>query len=108
MYKSDKNIDKKIRERFHSELSPAPQNSWFVRKVINRLPERSVSGRGAIWVWIFYALGAFAMILGWVYAIVDTIANGLTITSIIFAVALPVTTFLAIAIIAFPAIKRSL
>ena len=101
-------IDSRLRQRFQSELEHAPENPWFIRKVMNRLPERPAGRRAAALVRALYALGVAALIFGWGYAVNETLQHGLTLTSIILAVTLPVTTLIGVAVVAIPAIRRSL
>lgn len=101
-------LDRDIREMFHKELPEAPGNPWFVKKILNRLPEPMAWTPMSVCVNLCYILGALAMVSGWIYAVTDTINNGLTSTSLMLAIALPVTTLVGIGLVAIPAIKRSL
>ena len=101
-------FDREIREMFHKELPKAPENPWFVKKILNRLPEPMAWTPMSVCVTLFYILGALAMVSGWIYAVTDTINNGLTSTTLMLAIALPVTTLVGIGLVTIPAIKRSL
>ena len=101
-------LDREIREMFHKELPEAPENPWFVKKILNRLPEPMAWTPMSVCVNLFYILGALAMVSGWIYAVTDTINNGLSSTTLMLAIALPVTTLVGIGLVAIPAIKRSL
>lgn len=101
-------LDRNLREMFHKELPQAPENPWFVKKVLNRLPEPVAWNPMTVFVYLCYVLGAVAMVAGWIYAVADTIHNGFTSTTLMMAIALPVTTLVGIGLIAVPAIKRSL
>ncbi|WP_289159745.1 hypothetical protein [uncultured Muribaculum sp.] len=62
--------DEQLKELFKESLPQAPGNPWFVKKVMNRLPEKRSTG---IYSWIEYAayiaaillLGAFAAYHGY-------------------------------------------
>lgn len=38
------NVDKRLQQILKEEMPPAPQNPWFTRKVLNRLPPRHRPG----------------------------------------------------------------
>lgn len=59
--------DEQLKDLFNKSLLQAPENPWFVKKVMNRLPDEKL-GRGESVSWIEYisyivaiaALGVFA------------------------------------------------
>lgn len=54
-----KNDDKILRDLFKENLIQAPKNPWFVKKVMNRLPEKRPVG---MYSWIEYL--AYALSIG--------------------------------------------
>lgn len=60
----------RLRELFKTNLPEAPRSPWFTRKVLNRLPERSVSR----YRWIenaAYIVAAILLTIFWIVAIVS-------------------------------------
>lgn len=53
--------DKKFREYLNAEKKEAPANPWFVRKVLNRLPERENP-----YQWIIRAVSIIAIIVSFI------------------------------------------
>ena len=90
------------------ELPQAPADEWFTRKVMNRLPEKRNGNRTSMPEKICYILGILTLIATWIYAIIFTGNNGLTQSSLVMAVTLPVVTLFCITIFALPAIRRNL
>lgn len=54
--------DRLIAERLRSSLPETPENPWFTRRVMNRLPEKSRHAGMSLWQWVFYLLGAVAFV----------------------------------------------
>ena len=74
----NKTIDKRLRETFDAKLPQAPNNPWFTRKVINRLPYKR-KNRAAIIEYAGFALAAIALIAFWITSI-STLLNSTFIT----------------------------
>lgn len=68
----DKN-DIYFKELFREELPQAPRNPWFVKKVLNRLPDKSP--KAYTWVeYLSYILSAAGLVAAWLMLLhkVDT------------------------------------
>lgn len=97
--KKDTLEDIKLRALLNNKLPQAPQNDWFVKKVMNRLPEKRRNSVSIIEI-IGYAT-AILVILGIEIGIGCGIATTgtITITDIVWLIALNATLFtIAIAI----------
>lgn len=59
----DKN-DIYLKELFRKELPQAPRNPWFVKKVLNRLPDKSP--KAYTWVeYLSYLLSVIGLVVAW-------------------------------------------
>ncbi len=56
--------DARLKELFKKELPQAPRNPWFVRKVINRLPEKETPTGSRIES-MSYLIAVIALIAAW-------------------------------------------
>lgn len=56
--------DARLKELFKKELPQAPRNPWFVRKVINRLPEKETPTGSSIES-MSYLIAVIALIAAW-------------------------------------------
>lgn len=101
-------IDDKLKRLVESELPKAPDDEWFVRRTMNRLPCKVHSPGMGIMQKMCYALGCVLALAGWVVALSYTMQHGLTLNAIIMAVAIPSITMFCICAMAMPAIKRAL
>lgn len=56
--------DNKLRKILQSDLPEAPDNQWFTKRVVNRLPERNRWATATVGQWICYALSSIALLAG--------------------------------------------
>lgn len=102
-----KNIDDtELKQLFKKELPQAPENPWFTRKVMNRLPEKEFK----VFSWIeylSYAIAIVGLVIYWAIFCRDLKeAATITMQDIISYTALTVTGFfIAISFVA-PKVKR--
>lgn len=105
--KKDIPEDIKLRELFNNKLPHAPQNDWFVKKVMNRLPEKR---RGAISIIeiIGYAT-AILVIFGIEIGIGCSIATTgtITLTDIVWLIALNSTLITVVIAIITPHLRHN-
>lgn len=101
-------LDAQIKAMLESGLPDAPDNEWFLPKVMHRLPEKRGRLRASLPEKICYAVGVILLIASWVYAITFTNANGVSQTTFLMAAILPVVTFFCIGIFTLPVIRRVL
>ncbi len=82
----DEITDKQLKELLKKELPQAPENPWFVCKVINRLPERR-SALGNIIEYAGFALAAILLACFWLrlFNQIDT-ANAITFNDLIYCI----------------------
>ena len=74
----NKSIDNQLRKAFAEQLPQAPNNPWFTRKVMNRLPEKHRNW-GNIIEFSGFAIAAIVLGVFW-YAIIGATLNSTTIT----------------------------
>lgn len=100
--------DLKIRQLLDKKLSQAPQNEWFVKKVINRLPEKRRSSISIIEI-LGYTI-ATLVILGIEIDIVCDISNvgAITLNNIVWLSSLNITLIAIVASIFAPLFRNSL
>lgn len=67
--------DDRLKELFKKELPQAPRNPWFVRKVINRLPEKEAPACSRI-EYICYAVAAVCLAAAWCHLTLSIRAAG--------------------------------
>lgn len=99
--------DLKIRQLLDKKLSQAPQNEWFVKKVINRLPEKQRSAVSIIEI-IGYAIAIIA-ILGIECSIIYEITTTATLTlkNLVWLIALNIVFFAIVFAIISPQFRNS-
>lgn len=66
--------EQKLRQAFH-ELPGAPENPWFHRKVMNRLPEKRISQYTPV-EYLAYLLAVIGIGFGWWYYGSSVIESG--------------------------------
>lgn len=102
------NIDDiKFRELLDKNLPQAPQNEWFIKKTMNRLPEKRQNSISIIEI-VGYAIAILAIIgieCGIVYKF--TITGTLTLNDLIWLVSLNVGLFAIIFAIFAPQFRNS-
>lgn len=75
--------DERIRMLIRDGLPPAPRNPWFVRKVLNKLPDRTP--RNYTWIdWLSYTI-SIGVLLGMWYLYSGSVGSGvLTLFDVVF------------------------
>ncbi len=104
----DKFTDEYIRELMHANADSAPVNPWFVRKVMNRLPDKPFGRKKSAAEIICYILGIIALIGAWAYSVNITVTDGLTVYTIATSGILTFLTLFCIGVFALPVVKRGL
>lgn len=107
MKSSDDNIDKSIRQLFHEELPRERRDEWFVKKVMNRLPNRRkpTFSRPEL---ISFVLSALMLLSGWIWLWRKfNLEDALTYSSLAMAGALIVMTFGLLGLIVVPILQRN-
>lgn len=74
----NKSIDNHLRKAFAKQLPQAPNNPWFTRKVLNRLPNKRKNW-AAIIEYAGFALAAISLIAFWA-ATISAVLNCTFIT----------------------------
>lgn len=106
--KTDRRTDDRLRELMHVNADTAPENPWFVRKVMNRLPDKHVVRKKSAAEICCYLLGVLALIGAWTYSVKSTITEGLTVSTLVTSAILTCLTLFCISVFAIPAVKRGL
>lgn len=99
-------IDRRLKKIFADELPKAPSNGWFVRMVMNRLPESARQKSPSIWQKLCYLTGILMLIGSWGASLIYTMNHGLSANALIMAATIPAITILCIGILWAPAIRR--
>lgn len=101
----NKMLDKKFAELFNNSAA-APDNPWFVRKVMNRLPEK----QSRQYVWIEYAVYVIALFAvgaaWWIYVDKVMTTGGITVYDMLVFATLSVLSILVPASFVEPMVKR--
>lgn len=100
--------DIKIRQLLDKKMPQAPENEWFVKKVINRLPEKHRSSISIIEI-LGYIV-AILVILGIEIGIVCDISNeeAITLNNIVWLTTLNITLISIVASIFAPLFRNCL
>lgn len=102
-----KNIDdSRLKELFKKELPQAPENPWFTRKVMNRLPEKEP--KVFSWVeYLSYVIAIVGLVVYWAVFCRDLKeATTITMQDIISYLALTVAGFFILISFVMPKIKQ--
>ena len=100
--------DIKLRDILRNELPQAPQNDWFVKKVMNRLPEKRRGSISIIEI-IGYATAIFIILgieIGIGYNIATT--GSITLSNIVWLMALNITLITVVIAIFTPHFRRNI
>ncbi len=103
--KRDK-LDETLGRLLKEQVSEAPQNEWFVRKVMNRLPEKrqSVFSKAEIFS---FAIVSVILIAFWGIQVVRlTTSDVITVTDLVGVFALFLCSVSFLCYIAYPVLKR--
>ncbi|MDE7153836.1 MAG: hypothetical protein K2O00_05270 [Muribaculaceae bacterium] len=103
----ENDLDRQLRETIKKELPEARRDEWFVRKTMNRLPDKQVP-LFSRWERLAYLMSALILIVMWVFAGVDIINNPvLTVSSLLKPAVLSLMSLSLMAAVAVPYMKRS-
>ncbi len=105
---SDHVLDKRLKKILATELPQAPENKWFLRKVMNRLPNKKQTGRLGTAQKACYLTATLLLVGGWCASLFYTLKYGLTANTLIMAAIIPAIAIMCIGIMGIPAIKRAL
>jgi len=100
--------DRKLKEILDTSLPEAPENGWFTRRVMNRLPEKKRNAPMSIAEKCCYLMGWAGFVGAWIFSVIYTLNNGLSMTTFILAAILPVITLVCVGTLVFPAIRKAL
>lgn len=100
--------DTHLRQMFRDELPQAPGSPWFVRKVMNRLPEKRVGSRMALPEIVCYTLAVLGLACAWGYAFTTALTQDVTPWLLTLSGVLTLLTLFVIGIFAFPYLRRAL
>ena len=106
--KTTKDTDNDIRMLMRKQLPEAPGNTWFVRKLMNRLPDKPARRRKSPAEIMCYILGVIGVFAAWGYSLHTALAQGLTIQTVAVSAILLLLTLFCIGMFAVPALRRSL
>ena len=101
------NLDKRISDMLKHDLPDAERNPWFVRRVMNRLPEKHLWHRMTIVETICYAVAILGLVAAWAYAIRQTIEGGLTTQIMILSGLLTLLSLFVIGFFALPSLRKA-
>lgn len=99
--------DERISALLKERLPQAPRSPWFVRKVMNRLPDKArplLSLPEAA----CYATALLGLAGAWGYAVNMAMTQGMTMTVITLSGILTLLTLFVIGIFTFPMVRRAL
>lgn len=100
--------DRQLRELMHANAPEAPQNPWFVRKVMNRLPDKPATRKRSVAEILCYVIGVLGLLVAWTYSIHSTATNGLTVSTLVMSGVLTLLTLFCIGVFAFPMVRKAL
>lgn len=101
------NIDSQLRELMKRELPRERRDPWFVRKTMNRLPQKPAP-LFSRFERIAYAISGVILAVLWCLSAVEIITNPvLTVSALMQPVLLTIMSLSLIAAIAVPYMKRS-
>lgn len=104
MKKSKEEIE--LAKLLKEQIKPAPENGWFVRKVMNRLPEKSQSFFSKSEILSFIICGII-LIAGWCYQIIHVTTAQFITTADLFGVsAMFIFSLALMSYIAYPLLKK--
>lgn len=102
----EKNIDISLKRLFKDTLPVERKDEWFVRKTMNRLPERRRPMFSAPEI-VSYVLSAIILLSGWIWLWVRfNHENSLTYGSLMMGGALIIMSFGLLGAVTYPIIKR--
>lgn len=101
---SDARLGELLRER----LPQAQADGWFVRKVMNRLPDKPRRRQASTAEAVCYLLSILGLAGAWGYAFHSAVTDGLTVGIATISGILTLLTLFVIGIFVFPYLRRAL
>ena len=104
--KKDKITDRHISEVMKQQLPDAPVDQWFIKKTMNRLPEKRKRMHSTAEI-ISYTLSIMIIIAGWIWQLTGIYnSQAITIENILISVSLFFSAIILTLSIAIPIIKE--
>lgn len=101
-------IDSDLKDLAKTELPESPENPWFTKKVMNRLPEQNPASRFGFLKIVCYCLAALAIVAGWALTCYNIATVGFTTSTVTALIALPMVTLYCAIAVALPIVRREL
>jgi len=98
--------DSMIARRLQAGLPQAPENEWFTRRVMNRLPEKRYNRGARLIQWLCYLISFGALGTGAWLTVDYILDNGITMGSLIFLALIPVLAIFCTGVMAAPAVRK--
>lgn len=98
--------DIKIAELLKKEVPNCPENEWFVKKVMNRLPEKRPSFFSRAEVFSFVAAGLVLLVCWILHFLSFTGSDAITLGDLVYPTILSVLTLTLICYITYPLLKK--
>lgn len=100
------NIDRLIASKLQEGLPQAPENEWFTRRVMNRLPDTRHNRAARLIQWLCYLISLGALATGSWLTIDYILEHGITLGSLIFLAMIPVLAIFCTGVMAAPAVRK--
>lgn len=101
-------LDDQLKSLLNKNLREANENKWFTQRLMNRLPERNHWASASVWQFIFYALGAIAIIIGLYSSGHLVISTGMSLFSVMTAIGISLVILICAAVLTVPALIKIL
>ena len=98
--------DIKIAELLKKEVPNCPENEWFVKKVLNRLPEKRPSFFSRAEIFSFAAAGPVLLVCWILHFLSFTSLETITLGDLVYPTILSVLTLTLICYITYPLLKK--
>ena len=99
----DKELDNRLSALLRKDLHEAPENPWFVRRVMNMLPDKKCGGAHRFWQLACYIFGALCFIAVEVWLGIDVVTSGFSMQALVTLCGISIITLFCVAIVAVPA-----
>lgn len=99
-------LDRIISSRLNSELPQAPENEWFTRRVVNRLPDKRHNRVASAIKWFCYLLSIAGLGCGAWFTVASVLENGITLGSLLFLSLFPILAVFCTIIMASPLVHK--
>lgn len=100
-------IDARLGDLLKKELPEAPADGWFVRKVMNRLPDKPRGRTKSLPEILCYIASCIGLVCAWIYSVHTTVTEGLTLYSVSLSGILTMLTLFCIGVFAFPVLRKA-